>query len=310
MFVQQLSDGVLSTMSDLIVGTIIGLLSSASFALQNVIIGGQKDNVSALIANSIKMWIALPFMVVLVIVPWRIHEFLLPNSVLLPLVISILLGGAFGDGIYLSSQERIGVSRAFPIANTYPIITYLAALFMLGDVLRLTTIAGIVLAVLGVILVAREMEVDESEDTQQSRDWRGLVLALISSIMLAFATIFMDIGVAEIDPFDANLFRMAIGSIAMVPIFSVSYRQRKKPLTGRTVKIVAVAGFFGMGLASLLYIASIKLVGATIGAVLGSTSPLFALPFSVFYLREKITWKGVLGTIATIAGIWLVLIHV
>ena len=74
--------------------------------------------------------------------------------------------------------------------------------------------------------------------------------------------------------------------------------------------MVAVAGFFGMGLASLFYVASIKLVGATIGAVIGSTSPLFALPFSVLYLKEKITWRGVLGTIATIIGIWLVVVNV
>jgi len=297
-------------MSDLIVGTIIGLLSSASFALQNVIIGGQKDNVSALMANSIKMWIALPFMLLLVIVPWRIHEFFLPESVLLPLIISILLGGAFGDAIYLSSQERVGVSRAFPIANTYPIITYIVALFMLGDTLRLTTIVGIILAIVGVVLVSRDIDVDESEEVQYKHDWVGLLLALLSSVMLAFATIFMDIGVSEIDPFDANLFRMSIGSIAMVPFFSLSYRKRQKPLTSRTVKIVAVAGLFGMGLASLLYIASIKLVGATIGAVIGSTSPLFALPFSVLYLKEKITWKGSFGTIATILGIWLVLLGI
>jgi drug/metabolite transporter (DMT)-like permease len=124
--------------------------------------------------------------------------------------------------------------------------------------------------------------------------------------MLAFATIFMDIGVSDIDPIDANLFRMSIGSIVMIPIFSVSYRQRSRQLSKRAVRMVAAAGFFGMGLASLLYIASIKLVGATIGAVIGSTSPLFALPFSVFYLKERITWKGSLGTIATILGIWLV----
>lgn len=293
-------------MSDLIVGTIIGLLSSAFFAIQNVLIGGEKEEVNALIANSIKMWVALPLMLFLVLFPWRIHEFLLPQSVLLPLAISIILGGAFGDAIYLSSQERIGVSRAFPIANTFPIITYIAALFILDEVLRITTITGIVLAIIGVVLVSRELEPVESGEESLPYDWKGLALAFLSAIMLAFATIFMDIGVTDIDPIDANLFRMSIGSIVMLPIFSVSYRQRTKQLSRRAIRMVAVAGFFGMGLASLLYVASIKLVGATIGAVIGSTAPLFALPFSIFYLKERITWKGLLGTIATILGIWLV----
>ena len=297
-------------MSDLIIGTIIGLLSSAFFAIQNVLIGGEKEEVNALIANSIKMWISLPLMLFLVLFPWRIHEFLLPQSALLPLAISIVLGGAFGDAIYLSSQERIGVSRAFPIANTYPIITYMVALLILDEVLRITTVTGIILAIIGVILVSRELEQEDTEEESLPYDWKGLALALVSSVMLAFATIFMDIGVTDIDPIDANLFRMTIGSIVMLPIFSASYRQRSRQLSRRAVRMVAVAGFFGMGLASLFYVASIKLVGATIGAVIGSTSPLFALPFSVLYLKEKITWRGVLGTIATIIGIWLVVVNV
>lgn len=140
-------------MSDLIIGITLGLVSSALFALQNVLIRGQRSGVSALVANSIKMWVSAPLMLILVIIPWRVHEFLLPESVLLPLVVSVLLGGAFGDAVYLSSQERIGVSQAFPISNTYPIITYLLALFMLSETLLLSTTAGILLAVFGVILI-------------------------------------------------------------------------------------------------------------------------------------------------------------
>jgi len=297
-------------MTDLVLGTIVGLISSALFALQNVIIRGQREGVSALIANSIKMWVSAPLMLILVIIPWRVHEFLLPESVLLPLVISVLLGGAFGDAVYLSSQERIGVSRAFPISNTYPIITYLIALFLLDEILLFSTLAGILLAVIGVILVSRELSKEAEDSLEKPYDWRGLILALASSIMFAFATIYMQIGVAEIDPIDANLFRMTIGSMAMIPVFSYSVKKRSRPLSKRAVKIVAVAGFFGMGFASLLYVASIKLIGATIGAVIGSTAPLFALPFSVFYLKERITWRGIVGTIATILGIWLVVVGI
>ncbi|MFW9833925.1 MAG: DMT family transporter [Candidatus Thorarchaeota archaeon] len=297
-------------MSDLIIGISIGLLSSALFAIQNVLIRGQREGVNALIANSIKMWVSLALMLVLVVIPWRNHEFLLPPTVLLPLAISVLFGGAFGDAAYLSSQERIGVSRAFPVSNTYPIFTYLFALFLLHDILRVSTTIGIILAIFGVILVSRELAEENSEEKENQFDWWGLALALASSIMFAFATIFMEIGVATIDPIDANLFRMSIGSIAMVPIFSISYRARSKPLSKRAAKIIAVAGFFGMGFASLLYVASIKLIGATIGAVIGSTAPLFALPISIIYLKERVTWRGIVGTIATIVGIWLVVTSV
>ncbi|TFG30521.1 DMT family transporter [Candidatus Thorarchaeota archaeon] len=295
-------------MSDLIFGIILGLISSALFAFQNVLIRSQSEGVGALVSNSIKMWVSVPLMLVLVIVPWRVHEFLLPGSVLLPLAISVLLGGAFGDAVYLSSQERIGVSKAFPISNTYPIITYLLALVLLNEILQFTTITGISLAVIGVILVSKELSNEKKDEEKKTHDWKGLALAIASSIMFAFATIYMEIGVKDIDPIDANLFRLSIGSLAMIPIFSLSVKSRIQPLSKRAMKVVAIAGFFGMGLASLLYVASIKLVGATIGAVIGSTAPLFALPVSVFYLKERITWRGIIGTIATIVGIWLVVV--
>jgi drug/metabolite transporter (DMT)-like permease len=295
-------------LSDLALGILIGLLSSALFAFQNVLIRGQRQQVGALIANSIKMWVSVPLMLVLVIIPWRMHEFFLPASVMLPLAISVLMGGAFGDAVYLSSQERIGVSRAFPISNTYPIVTYLLAVFILNEVVALNTTVGILIAVAGVMLVSRELTVDLESAERKAYDWKGLALAILSSVMYALATVFMQIGVTGVDPIDANLFRMCIGSLAMMPIFSFSIKRNTRPLSKRAIRIIAVAGFFGMGLASLLYVASIKLVGATVGAVIGSTAPLFALPVSMGYLKERVTWKGVVGTIATIVGIWFVVV--
>ena len=70
-------------MSDLTLGILIGLLSSALFAVQMVLIRGQRREVGALIANSIKMWVSVPLMLALVVIPWRMHEFFLPLSVLL-----------------------------------------------------------------------------------------------------------------------------------------------------------------------------------------------------------------------------------
>jgi uncharacterized membrane protein len=300
-------EGIIA-MTDLLLGIILGLLSSALFAAQNALIRGQREGISALIANSVKMWASLLLMLFLVILPWRIHEFMIPESAMIPLALSVLFGGAFGDSVYLSSQERIGVSRAFPISNTYPIVTYMIAILLLNKILELSTTTGIILAVLGVILVSREISIDAEDVGNKSYDSKGFALASTSSIMYALATVFMEIGVADMDPIDANLFRTFIGSLAMLPVFSYSLKRREKPLSKRALRLVSIAGLFGYGVASLLYVASIKLVGATIGAVIGSTAPLFALPISMVYLREKVTWKGLVGTMATIIGIWLVVV--
>jgi len=86
-----------------------------------------------------------------------------------------------------------------------------------------------------------------------------------------------------------------------------------RPLEGsprynfRSAAWVAVAGFIGLGLGSLFYIAAVEEAGAGKTAVLTSTMPLFNLPLAVFFLKERVTPRIVLGTITCVAGISLII---
>lgn len=76
--------------------------------------------------------------------------------------------------------------------------------------------------------------------------------------------------------------------------------------TRRATKRVIVAGFFGMALGSLLYVGAVSMIGATIMSVIASTAPLFAIPVSVFVLKEKVTPIALVGVALTLSGIALV----
>jgi drug/metabolite transporter (DMT)-like permease len=54
---------------------------------------------------------------------------------------------------------------------------------------------------------------------------------------------------------------------------------------------------------SVLFVASLKYAGVTIGAVLSSTAPLFALPLGVLFLGERASAWTVLGALVAVAGI-------
>ena len=49
-----------------------------------------------------------------------------PEAILL-MVGSMAVGGGLGDSLYVLSMSRIGLSRAYPIAGTYPAVTLLLA---------------------------------------------------------------------------------------------------------------------------------------------------------------------------------------
>jgi drug/metabolite transporter (DMT)-like permease len=74
----------------------------------------------------------------------------------------------------------------------------------------------------------------------------------------------------------------------------------------RTLLILSLSGFFGMGLSGILYLASVQYAGATKASIISSTSPLFGAPLSFFFLKEHLDWQIGLGIILTVLGIWCV----
>ena len=287
------------------------MLAALFFAIQNVVIKWIGEDVRPVAANSIRVWTALPIVFFIAVNPFRQANLSLPIETYVVLALSVFFAAGFGDVVYFQCQDRIGVSSAFAITNTYPIVTYILAILFLGDLWIPVRFLGVVLAISGIILISQEQDVqypDDPEVNSKGLDKLGYFLAAITAVMFALATIMVDIGTTGVDPLDANLIRLMCGSLMLMPTFYFSKQMGMRMPSKRGIKIVACAAILGMGLASTFWVASVKYVGATISAVLGSTSPLFALPLSLRYLDETVNWKVGLGTVSTIIGIWITLI--
>ena len=74
--------------------------------------------------------------------------------------------------------------------------------------------------------------------------------------------------------------------------------------------MILAGGFLGMTLGSLLYTYTVDLIGAAVASLLGSTAPLFALPISIFFLKERYTPKSIIGALLTVLGVVLVVMAV
>jgi drug/metabolite transporter (DMT)-like permease len=79
-----------------------------------------------------------------------------------------------------------------------------------------------------------------------------------------------------------------------------------KRLDARSWAVLFAASLLGTGFGSLLFVLSIQLIGAGRTAVLTSTAPLMAIPFSMVWLQERPTRWTVAGTVLTTMGIALV----
>ena len=296
-------------------GFFMGILGAALFGISNVVYKSQSAEIQPLAINAFKMWIALPVIVIVVLL------FLYPTGFNVSLTsipffaASIILGAGIGDLFYLTSQSRIGVSRAFPIAMTFPIITYFLSILFLNEPLLITRFAGAILAVLGISLITLEQARQEPDLSKSTADqsairWDiiGVLLAICAALSWSTATVILQVGLIGADPIDANLIRIIIGSLFLLPLFLLARRRGMPWPTKRATKYVVIAGFFGMGLGSILYVNAVFFTGAAVTSVIAATAPLFALPFSIIFLKEKVTPLILLGTLLTISGVWLVVL--
>jgi drug/metabolite transporter (DMT)-like permease len=225
------------------------------------------------------------------------------------LTLSVIINAVIADSIYLVSQERIGIAYAFPISGLVPIYTYFIAIIFLGENLLFGRLIGTVIAVAGVIILSREQNrINVNQETGKI-DKLGIALAFLTSILYAIGTIILQIGVTDVEPVEGNFIRVFYGSIAFIPIFLFSKQHKKKP-SCKALRNIIIAGFFGMGIGSLMYVTSVKLLGAAISSVVNSTSPLFAVVFSTIFLKERVSKAAGLSIIMIVLGVVLVVIGI
>jgi drug/metabolite transporter (DMT)-like permease len=160
------------------------------------------------------------------------------------------------------------------------------------------------------MMITKAQANSKNADDPSNFDKIGFLLALFTAFCWAVGSVLLQIGVADVDPIDANFVRMVFGAGIIAPLYLESVRRGMPKPTRRATKIVLVAAFFGMALGSLFYTFAVKMIGASVASVLGSISPLFALPISIFFLKERFSVISVLGALFTVAGVFLVVLIV
>ncbi|MFW9919109.1 MAG: DMT family transporter [Candidatus Thorarchaeota archaeon] len=293
---------------DVLLGVAIGLFTAFLWGISTNVYKSQSDSATPLAISSIKMWLSFVFMLFIVLLPFRTSPFYVPMESFLFLISSVTISLVIGDLVYLIGQERIGVSYAFPIANIYPITTYVIAIFLVSEAIVPLRFVGVIIAIIGVGMISNAQARTKEEGTP--KDIIGIGLALVAAVCWSIGSVFLQIGVTGVDPIDANFVRMAFGAAIFFPVF-LGAKHRGMPSPPRkSTKMILAGGFLGMTLGSLFYTYTIDLIGASVASLLGSTAPLFALPISIFFLKERYTFRSVLGALLTVLGVILVVIAV
>lgn len=296
---------------EILLGTVVGLTASALWAVSVVVYRSQRDAITPIGIASVKMWVALAFMTLLVFISAPYAPVAIPMDAVFYISLSVTMGAVMGDTLYLMAQERIGVSYAYPIAMSHPILTYYFAILLVDEPFILSRFMGTIMTVVGIVVISIESNNHDEDATGDSKmDLVGIALALVTMLLWALCAVVLQIGAANVGAIEANFVRVVVGSIEFVPICLIARHRGMPTPTRRATEVVAFAAIFGMAIGSLLFVLMVQLLNAALASVVGSTSSLFALPISVLYLKEKVTRKALAGVMLAVVGVILAVVAI
>jgi drug/metabolite transporter (DMT)-like permease len=238
----------------------------------------------------------------------------LPSWVLAIVVLSGIIGLGIGDTLYMYGLKSLGVSRAVPLAATYPLSSLVWAVFLLGQPLSVTALVGAAAILVGIWLLSRQ-KAEETAVVKGKAAWLGIAACLTTALVWSVSITLMDVAVSTsgVVGLDANyaIVTLRIASMALFLLLLAPFVDKAHgflKMKRRTVILLCIGGLVANGLGWLLMNYSFLDIAEAQAVPISSTSPLFAALAGFVLFREKATVKTVLGAVAIVAGIILIFI--
>ena len=229
------------------------------------------------------------------------------------LVISGLIGFVIGDLCLFQAFVMIGARITMLIMSLTPPITALISWIILGETLTPQNWLGMTVTVAGISLVVLKKTERSSQKGMLSLvkigfPVVGILLALAGAIGQGTGLVLSKFGMQEYDAFAASQIRILAGIFGFAVIFTILRRWRDVflALTFRKPMLqMSLGAFFGPFLGVSFSLIAVKYTSAGIAATLMSIVPVLIIAPSAIFMKEKVTFKEIIGAIIAVAGVAL-----
>ena len=214
-------------------------------------------------------------------------------------LLRLILGGA----AYMKGLENISVSRFIPILFTFPLLTILLSGLLLKENIHSDVVSGTVLIVAGIWVLSRGKNSGGEKNIRL-----GVSVAVLASFLYAFSIVATKTGLKDVDPFQSALISMPLPLALLYLAYSINNGPEKIfKFKKEAYVLLGLGGIAGMGFGSYFFFVSMTLIGAAKATSLAAITPFLSSIMALVTLKEKISLSLVTGTMATIAGIWVIL---
>jgi drug/metabolite transporter (DMT)-like permease len=228
---------------------------------------------------------------------------------------ALLLGGAVvgtsGDLALFRSITIGELGRNFTTATAvFVLASALGGWLILDESVSGYAWMGGLLILLGVYLTNVPAGAFKSGFSEIVADsWRDAfsapLFAIVAGTLWMASLLMIDKGIAEHDAIAANGLSNLAPLVIYAAIVLAWAPARPLPMARADgLRVVAAGLLFGASILSFLF--ALELSDASSTAILVSSSPLFLVPLSVIFLRERLTSRATAGLALTLAGVFLV----
>ena len=297
-------------MGSVLIGISMGLLAAFSWAIAAVFYRRSVGKLlNPLIVNVFRTPLAVVVLVFILIFTSNLPLFLnVVDNIFLffMLILGTIVMNIFGDGFYLLSLRNIGVSIAYPLSYTYPILVAILAAVFLGEKIFFSLILGAIIGIVGIWFISS----GKKEETGKYSFTMGIIYAISASLSWSVGIILYKILIEGLNPIVVGTWKLVFLFLISSPSLLLARYPSEIDFEGKAIKYALIGGVFGVGIGDWFFYISMDNVGAAFSAALTTSSPLLSLLLASVFLGEKVTYRKTVGTILIVIGIILITLRI
>ena len=293
-------------------GVAMALLASLGWAVSSIIVKLLTERIDTLSINTLRLWIGTVLLIAFIVLSGKSSAvFDVPLQSLTYVIISGILAMAIGDTIYIRSLSMLDASVAFPIAQcAFVVMAGVVAILWLDEPYTWMTVVGAIFVMSGIYLIATGGGKAGTAGLGTVSK-TGVAVTLFAAAIWTSSTVTLKIGSEDLDAFVVATIRITVSAAVLTLLSLLRHRRRTLPLKEyglKTLLLVAAAGTLSYGVAAVSFVLAIQTIGAGKTVLLTSTSPLFVLPFSILFLKERPSRATIVGIATSVVGVYLVVV--
>jgi drug/metabolite transporter (DMT)-like permease len=239
-----------------------------------------------------------------------------PASAWMWLGASGLVGFVIGDLCLFEAFIDIGARLSMLLYATAPVFTAILGFLAFGERLTLLGAGGMCLTLAGIAFVVLGRKAEEGKSpaagaVRKAHRTRGLTLALLATVGQAGGLILGKLGAGSglgaMDPFAGTQVRVVAGILGFALVLGVARSWGGVGTALKDRKAVAsltLGAFLGPFLGVSLSLLAVQSGNAGIASAIMSIVPVLIIAPSAIFFKEKVTLRGIIGAVVTVAGVF------